>query len=144
MLTPVLFCLVFVVHSTAACTEFIVSCKDETTIVGRTMEYAINFKSNVISAPKGISFKSTVTENCKTSIEWESKHKVLYVNSDTKTIEDSKNIWLDGQNDAGLSVGVLYFPGYAWYPKTVPDESCSNALSHIEVAKYILSKFNLM
>lgn len=142
-LLPLLISLVLmIIHSSTACTEFIVSCKDNTTIVGRTMEFAINFNWNIISTPKGIQFQATVPKNCHDPLEWTSQHKVIYLNTDTKAIGGAQNIWLDGQNDAGLSVGVLYFPNYSWFPKTVPTDACPNALSHLEVAKYILTKYS--
>jgi len=141
--------LVMFVSYTQGCTEFIVSCKDaeETVIIGRTMEFAQNPPWKIVSAPKGTPMKVPTASGCKQTdtLKWKSKHKILYVIGDTDFVEDTPNFWLDGQNDAGLSIGALYFDGYSKYPEqteVVANNKCDNAIAHTDLVKYVLSKFS--
>ena len=83
-----------------------------------------------------------VTPGCegKTPLSWTGKYKSAYLASATRLIEDADKLWLDGQNSAGLSVGALYFDGYAQYPSELVGDECSNGISHVQMINYILSK----
>ena len=95
---------------TSACTEVRVTSKDNSVVVGRSMEHMLDPKSHIILEPNGSSHTARLKpENCKKPITWEHKHTVAYM--------DSLNlpIILGGMNNAGLSVSALMFPGFARY-----------------------------
>eukprot|EP00111_Clytia_hemisphaerica_P001773 TCONS_00004996-protein len=144
MFKLLLITLVAIIHNSSACTEFIVEVKgNKGNVVGRTMEFAQNFPFNVISQPAGEVYTGDVTPGCKgkTPLSWTGKYKSAYLASATRLIEDADKLWLDGQNSAGLSVGALYFDGYAQYPSELVGDECTNGISHIQMIKYILSVY---
>lgn len=94
----------------SACTEVRVTYKDNSVVIGRSMEHMLDPKSHIILEPMGSSHTARLKpENCKEPITWEQKHTVAYM--------DSLNlpIILGGMNNAGLSVSALMFPGFAKY-----------------------------
>lgn len=48
---------------------------------------------------------------------------------------------VDGMNEAGLSAGLFYFPGYGEYPEYNPDDA-SNTISDFQLVSWILSRFS--
>ena len=94
----------------SACTEVRVTSKDNSVVIGRSMEHMLDPQSHIILEPIGSSHTARLKpENCKEPIAWQHKHTVAYM--------DSLNlpIILGGMNNAGLSVSALMFPGFAKY-----------------------------
>ena len=94
----------------SACTEVRVTSKDNSVVIGRSMEPMLDPQSHIILEPIGFSHTARLKpENCKEPITWQHKHTVAYM--------DSLNlpIILGGMNNAGLSVSALMFPGFAKY-----------------------------
>ncbi len=48
---------------------------------------------------------------------------------------------VDGMNEAGLSAGLFYFPGYGEYPEYDPEQR-SNTISDFQLVSWILSRFS--
>ena len=95
-----------------ACTEIRLKAEDNSTVVGRTMEYRVSLLSNIIVEPKGYSRTAALPANCAghpTPLKWQHKYTVAYVNAFKLPVGS------DGMNSAGLSVGCLLFPGFAKY-----------------------------
>jgi choloylglycine hydrolase len=51
-----------------------------------------------------------------------------------------EDIILDGMNDQGLSIGLLYFPGFAEYAKATP-ENADRAMAPHEFGNWVLGNF---
>ena len=93
-----------------ACTEIRVKAKDNSIVVGRTMEFMISLGSNIIVEPKDYPRTAALPPNCaghSTPLKWQHNHTVAYLNA------FKLPIGADGMNSAGLSVGSLLFPGFA-------------------------------
>lgn len=95
---------------TNGCTEVRVTSKDNSVVIGRSMEHMLDPESHIIVEPEGYSYTAWLkAEKCDKPITWEHKHTVAYMNS------LNKQIILGGMNNAGLSVSALMFPGFAKY-----------------------------
>src|SRR5271154_5767083 len=89
------------------CTSFILKTQDGTTIYGRTMEWgASDLRSELVLVPHGMTFKSALGK-AETGMEWKNQYGFVGVNADGLPYAT------DGMNEAGLTVGVLFFPGFA-------------------------------
>ena len=84
--------------------------EDNSTVVGRTMEFMISLTSNIIVEPKDYPRTAALSASCaghSTPLKWQHKHTVAYLNA------FKLPIGADGMNSAGMSVGSLLFPGFA-------------------------------
>ncbi|MGD9647900.1 MAG: linear amide C-N hydrolase [Pirellulales bacterium] len=91
-----------------ACTGITLRPRDGSIVYARTLEFALDTKSNLIVIPRGKEFVgSTPTE--APGLRWTSKFAVAGMNA------FDQPLFLDGLNERGLSVGLFYFPGYAGY-----------------------------
>ncbi|KAL9986703.1 hypothetical protein ACROYT_G000885 [Oculina patagonica] len=123
--------------ATKACTEIRVTAEDNSVVVGRSMEFMIDLMSNVIVEPKGHSHTALLPEKCgqdTLAMTWQNKHSIGYL--------DAWNfpVGSDGQNEAGLSLGALLFPGFAKY-QDVPVQKCGSSVSSLEFPVWILGNF---
>jgi choloylglycine hydrolase len=86
-----------------ACTDFQVKAKDGSIIIGRSMEFAIPMDSEVVVFPRTEKMVS-MTPDRKTGISWVPKYGYLGINA-----LGEKLAFLDGLNEAGLSIEFLWF-----------------------------------
>jgi len=86
-----------------ACTDFQVKAIDGSVIIGRSMEFAMGMDSEVVVFPRTEKMVS-MTPDRKTGIHWSPKYGYLGVNA-----LGEKLAFLDGMNEAGLSVEFLWF-----------------------------------
>ncbi|GJM14791.1 MAG: choloylglycine hydrolase [Thermodesulfobacteriota bacterium] len=119
--------------SANACTEFRLTSKDNSVVIGRSMEFAQKLNSNVIVQPKGEKRTSKLPDGSNGK-EWTSKYGVIYLDG------FGLDIAADGFNEAGLSVGELYFPGEAKFVEP-PKKNKSKAISNLDLPLYILQNF---
>ena len=127
--------IVLVLFSTApvssiACTEVRLKSKDNSVVVGRSMEFAQELHSNVIVQPKGQKRISKLPDGSNGK-KWTAKYGVIYLDG------FSLDIATDGFNEAGLSVGELYFPGEAKFAEA-PKKKKSRLFSATDVKERIL------
>ena len=122
---------------TKACTDIRVTAEDNSVIVGRSMEFGIDPSSNVIVEPKGHSHIAFLPEICagQDPMTWTNQHgSVAYLDAWNLPIGS------DGQNEAGLSVGSLLFPGFAKF-QDPERQKCGSSLSSLEFPRWILGVF---
>jgi choloylglycine hydrolase len=86
-----------------ACTDFQIKAKDGSVIVGRSMEFAMGMNSEVVVFPRMEKMVSMAPDG-KKGIHWSPKYGYLGVNA-----LGEKLAFLDGMNEAGLSVEFLWF-----------------------------------
>lgn len=86
-----------------ACTDFQLKAKDGSVIIGRSMEFAMGMSSEVVAFPRMEKMVS-LTPDQKKGISWKPKYGYLGVNA-----LGEKLAFLDGMNEAGLSVEFLWF-----------------------------------
>jgi choloylglycine hydrolase len=116
-----------------ACTSFSVVAKDGAILIGRSMEFGLLLDSKVMIVPRGFKFTSPAPDG-KEGLSWQAKYG--FVGMNTKGVDQTP----DGLNEAGLSVGLLYLPGFAKYQE-VGAQDTSRALANLEVGNWMLSNF---
>ncbi len=91
-------------HS-VACTDFQVKAEDSSIVIGRSMEFALEIGSDIVTFPRGEEITSMTPEGNK-GLSWKSKYGFLGING-----LGLKRAAVDGMNEAGLAVEFLWFPG---------------------------------
>ncbi len=94
---------------------------------------ASDLKSELVRVPKGQPFKATL-DGAKTGAQWKNKYGFVGVNADTQPYAT------DGMNEAGLTVGVLFYPGFAEYQGPSPAENATT-ITNVDIANYLLGNF---
>ncbi len=117
-----------------ACTSMIFKAEDGTRIYARTMEWgASDLKSEMMLVPRAMSFSSALGDG-KTGATWKNPYGFVGVNAAGLAYAT------DGMNEAGLTVGALFFPGFAKYQEVKADE-LATTVSNVDLVNYILSNF---
>jgi choloylglycine hydrolase len=117
-----------------ACTSMIFKADDGTRIYARTMEWgASDLKSEMMLVPRAMAFSSALGDG-KTGAAWKNQYGFVGVNAAGLPYAT------DGMNEAGLTVGALFFPGFAKYQEVKADE-LPTTVSNVDVVNYILSNF---
>ncbi len=91
-----------------ACSDFRLTAKDSTVLISRSMEFAVDLKSNIRTSPRG-RVLSITTLNNKHGLGWKAKYGYVYV--DSFGIDAS----FDGMNETGLTFEYLYLPDETHY-----------------------------
>ncbi|WP_281612590.1 choloylglycine hydrolase family protein [Flammeovirga sp. SubArs3] len=127
--------LILLVHSTIfACTGIRLVAEDGSIRYGRTMEWgAFDLFSKVAIVPKGYAFSSLTPEG-NNGKKFEAKYGIVGLDM------LGKDLIIDGMNDAGLSVGIFYFPNLAKYTEYDPSQA-ENTISSQDVVNYILAQY---
>ncbi len=113
-----------------ACTGITIRPEDGSIIFGRTLEFAVDLKSNIIVVPRDKEYVGG-TPSGKPGLRWTTKYGVVGVSAFNLPIT------LDGLNEQGLAVGLFYFPGFAKYQEIRP-EDIKQALAPWELGVYLL------
>jgi choloylglycine hydrolase len=113
-----------------ACTGITIKPKDGSVIFARTLEYAVDIKSNVIIVPRGQEYVGS-TPNGKPGLRWKTRYAMAGMNA------FDKPVIVDGLNEKGLHVGLFYFPDFAKYPK-IKAEDADKTLAPWELGVYLL------
>jgi choloylglycine hydrolase len=132
-LISTLICSAFISANTQACTDFRLTSKDGNVLVTRTLEFALDLKSNLRTSTRGRVFTNTAPDG-KPGFTWKAKYGYVYLDG------LNVDIAMDGMNEKGLSIEALYLPGFAGY-QTVPAGQNANALPYIQTGNWILSNF---
>jgi choloylglycine hydrolase len=118
----------------SACTSLVFKAQDGTGIYARTMEWgASDLKSELVLVPHSTSFVSALGDG-KTGMSWKNSYGFVGVNAAGLPYAT------DGMNEAGLAVGVLFYPGFAQFQEPSPDQQ-AKTISSVDVANYLLSNF---
>src|SRR5580693_2170404 len=121
-------------QSAEACTSMIFKAEDGTRIYARTMEWgASDLKSEMMLVPRAMAFSSSLGDG-KTGATWKNPYGFVGVNAAGLAYAT------DGMNEAGLTVGALFFPGFAKYQEVKADE-LATTVSNVDLVNYILSNF---
>ena len=86
-----------------SCTVFRLKADDGTIIVGRSMEFAVDMKYDVIVVPRNKSYVSPAPDG-KEGLAWEAQYGYIGMAAFGMDYGIS-----DGMNEAGLAVGMLWF-----------------------------------
>jgi choloylglycine hydrolase len=116
-----------------ACTNIALKAEDGAYVRARTMEFAQLLYSNIVVIPAGTSMRGTLPDGGK-GIDYTTKYNMLGANA------VGLDIIVDGMNDKGLSIGLLYFPGFAEYAEATP-ENAGHAMAPQEFGNWVLGNF---
>lgn len=116
-----------------ACTEVRVTSKDDTCVIGRSMEFGQAANSNIIVQPRGQKNVSKLPDG-KDGAKWTSKYGVMYLDG------FGIDIATDGMNEMGLSMGALFFPEEAVYQEAKSAKR-SKTITNNDLTLYILQNF---
>ena len=105
VLIAIVFFLALAVNVSFACTDFQIKAKDNTVVIGRSMEFPIDLHSNVVIVPSGEQFVSIDDKGVK-GIVWKNKYGFLGVDA-----YNLKNCYVEGFNEKGLAFDALMFTG---------------------------------
>ena len=114
-----------------ACTGITLKPQDGAIVFARTLEFAMDMKSNCIVIPRGKQYVGTTSTGAPGK-KWTTKYGVVGVNAFAMPVT------MDGMNEQGLQVGLFYFPGYAGY-QTVTPENVDRSIAPWEFGVYLLS-----
>lgn len=117
-----------------ACTDFRLKAKDNTVLVTRTLEFALDLDSHFRSSPRERAFTSRMPNN-QPAMGWQGKYGYVYLNA------LGQDFATDGLNEMGLSFEYLYLPGETQY-QAVPAGKEDQAIPYIYFGDWILSQFS--
>lgn len=134
-LPAILSCLVLLAGTfpANACTDFLIKTKDGSVIVGRSMEWAEDMKSQLRVHARAEDHV-THSPDGKPSMRWQSKYG--YVAADAYDID----LAVDGMNEKGLSIGALWLPEYTTY-QTVSAKESKMAIDVLDLGHWMLGNF---
>lgn len=116
-----------------ACTHFKLTAKDNTVIIGRSMEFGPNLETDIYTVNQGTAFTSTTPDN-QPGLAWKAKYGYLAL--------DGFHLFpTSGLNTAGLSFDLLYLPGLAAY-QNYHKTHASQSMPYYQIADYILGNFS--
>jgi choloylglycine hydrolase len=119
--------------SANACTDFRLIATDGTVIIARSMEFAQDLNSNLISSPRDKTF-SNVAPNGKPALNWKTQYGYVFLDG------LGSGVALDGMNEVGLAAEALYLPDNTQY-QTVPDGKEKQALPYLHFVDWLLGNF---
>ncbi len=131
------FCLIaflmLSIPKAAPCTGIFLKSEKNDYILARTMEWGtFNLDSKLAIIPRGISMVGD-TPDGKTGIKWTSRYGVAGISFANEPILG------EGINEAGLSMGVFYFPAYASY-KPFDKSDSAKGISVLQFGTYVLTQ----
>ena len=120
--------------SAEACTSFIIKAKDGSPVYGRTCEWgAFDTEPDLVVVPRNLTFTSELGGG-KNGMTWKNRYGYIAINA------LNLPFYLDGMNEAGLTAGALYLPGFTKY-QTVKAGEESSAINSMDFIGYILGRF---
>lgn len=119
-----------------ACTGITLVSKDKGVVAARTIEWGESEMDNMYTiVPRGYIQQSMLLGGDTGGMTF----SALYGYVGLAVVEPG---WVvDGMNEAGLSAGLFYFPGYGEYPQYDPDDK-ANTISDFQLVSWILSRFS--
>ena len=118
-----------------ACTSFLLKGNDGGFVYGRTMEFGLPLKSQLVVIPRNLAMLGVgVDSQPGTGLNWTSKYAVAGMNG------LGMPVLVDGMNEKGLVGGLLNAPNTAVYQVVSPADSV-NSIASIQMLIYALTNF---
>ena len=119
----------------SACTSFILTADNGDVVYGRTLEFALQLKSQLIVVPRNLAIKAVGPDgNAGSGLAYTTKYGATGANG------LGLPILVDGINEKGLAAGMLFFPGLAEF-QDVSAADGANSIASYELVTYILTQF---
>jgi len=119
-----------------ACTSILLRSADGGFVYGRTMEFGLDMRSQLVIVPRGLSLTATgpAGQIGKGGLTWTSRYAAAGTNG------LGLPILLDGVNEKGLAGGLFNFPVYAQF-QTVGAKDAARSVASFEVVTWVLTSF---
>ncbi len=116
------------------CTSFTIGDTDTGLVYGRTMEFTLDLRSQIMIIPAGTELTGTDRDGVvgKGGLRWKAKYSAVAANALGLAMA------LDGVNERGLVFGALNFPASADYLE-VSGEDQAKSIASFEVGTYLLT-----
>lgn len=124
----------FIASNSLACTGIELKAQDGTYINGRTLEFGIPINVVVTIIPRNYTLYGTLPDGT-VGMTYTSKYGVV-----GGSLDGGAEVQ-DGLNEAGLSVGAFYFPGYAGYT-AVTSKNKNQGVSPLQFPTWLLTQFS--
>ncbi len=115
-----------------ACTTMLIQADNGACVVGRSMEFAVPLRSRVLVVPRGVHFTAQAPGG-EQGLAWRGQYGFVTANA------FGQNVAVDGLNEAGLSMGLLWLPGTEY--QKVPPGQRQRALRIQDLGAWLLSRF---
>ena len=119
-----------------ACTGITLRAKDNDTVVARTMDWSRAETDNMyVIVPRGHTQTSLTPDGKMDGLKFTSVYGYAGI------AVQLPDFIIDGTNEAGLNVGLFYFPEYGeypWYNKNAKE----NSIADFELAAWMLARFS--
>lgn len=126
-------CLCLYTSMGFTCTHFRLMAKDNSVIIGRSMEFGPNLETEIYTVNRKATFDSTTPDN-QPGLHWQAKYGYLALNG-------FHLFPVSGLNEQGLSFDLLYLPGIAKY-EAYDASKASKSMPYYQMADYILGNFS--
>ncbi len=127
--------LAVTVKSGMACTGITLKSQDGGTVVARTIEWGgSDLRSRYAIVPRGYTQRSYVPGGVKDGMEFTAKYGYVGL-----SVEQEEFV-AEGLNEAGLSAGLFYFPGYGGY-EDYSEELRTRSIADLQLVSWILGGF---
>jgi choloylglycine hydrolase len=120
--------------SAESCTVFRLQASDGSIVVGRSMEFAVDLKNDVIVVPRNKPYVSPGPD-AKDGLSWKTRYG--YVGTASLGLDYGLS---DGLNEKGLAIGQLWFESDMKWQDVAPGER-NRALAQALVGDWILGNF---
>lgn len=118
-----------------ACTSFLLKAENGEFVYGRTLEFALMLKSQVIVMPRGYDNKGVGPDGkAGSGLAYKAKYGATGMNA------LGLPVVVDGINEKGLAAGMFFFPNLAKFQDVAPEEA-ANSIASYELVNYILTQF---
>ena len=123
---------IFYPQKSNACTGITLRAKDGACIVARTIEWGgSNLNSQYVVVPRGYAQRSLVPGGKWEGMAFSSRYGYVGM-----AVEQEQFV-VEGLNEAGLSAGLFYFPGYGKYADYDPKQS-AESIADLQLVSWIL------
>ena len=128
--------LTFAPQTAEACTGITLTAKDNAHVVARTIEWGgSELNSQYVIVPRGYSQQSLTPGGSLSGMEFTSRYGYVGL------AVEQKEFVAEGLNEAGLSAGLFYFPGYGKYEEYDPTRKASS-IADLQLVSWLLGSFS--
>ena len=120
-------------QSVQACTGIRLVAADGTVVYARTLEFAVDIHSDVITVPRGYA-RIGSTPDGKEGLKWKAKYASVGANG------LGMPLIFDGLNEKGLAIGLFYFPTTAGFMRYNAGDA-RKTIAPWEMGSWILDNF---
>lgn len=121
------------IQTAFSCTDFRLTAKDGSVLITRSLEFALDLKSDLCTSNRNRNFLTTGPDG-KPTMAWKTKYGYVFLNG------LNIDMTVDGMNEKGLSFEALYLPGFAEY-QTIAAGHENQSIPYYNFGDWILGNF---